>query len=153
MPVIGKSAEVMEAGERWLQEGALYRRENRQRVREMEGLPEHDGERYVVKVGEETKRVGLAIGRRKGKGAGKPLAEGFWEAALDTDFDLLVNDPADLARELSDLGRDWANFLLAEGVRHLGHDAVGTALPDEVLRNDEKLDEWMQQELLRKRAL
>jgi hypothetical protein len=144
-----KAAEVEQGGERWLQERREFRAAARLQLQRREGLPSHDGERYAAKDG---KSYGLAIGQRKGVGAGKPIAEGFLEAVRDTEFNHLFDNSAALARELADLERDAASFRLAEGVKHLG-EKDGPILPNNVLSDEESLDRWLQGELERKRML
>lgn len=128
------------ASETWMQQRAQYRRENRLRLRQREGLPAHDGERYVIG----SERVGLAVGVQKGKD--------FESAARDTGFDHVLSAPADLVCELLDLDRDAANLALAEGVRHVDQE-YAPVMSDNTLEDEDALDGWMQQELLRRRGL
>jgi hypothetical protein len=88
--------------------------------------------------------VGLAVGVQKGKD--------FASAARDGNFDHVLSAPADLVRELLDLDRDAANLVLAEGVRHVDQE-YGSAMSDDTLEDEDALDGWMQQELLRRRGL
>ena len=95
------------AQEGYFQQRRQFRAVNRTRLQNREGLPAHDGERYLFSDGG---RFGLAVGKRKGVGAGLAIAEGLVRAGMDSEFDLFVSNPFDLAREVVDLDRDVANY-------------------------------------------
>jgi hypothetical protein len=118
---------------------ARYRLQNLLRVRRRESLPEHDGERYLVGEG----RVGLAVGKRKGVGAGLAMASAVAARSRveEEAFDLFVADPFDLARELVDLERDATNFALSECIRHPDVE-MGFDMHESVLVSEEALLEW-----------
>lgn len=130
------------AVEGYVQQRARYRHENHMRVRRREGLPEHDGERYVVGGS----RSGLVVGDRRGVGvgAGLTLDSGFERAGRDGEFELFVADPFDLAKEVLDLERDLELVGKSEAVRHEGKLPRGfdVSMHDEVLGDEVELLAW-----------
>jgi hypothetical protein len=125
----------------YFMERARYRALNRVRVAKREGLPAHDGERYCFRDGS---RFGLAVGVRKGVGAGLPIAEGMVRAGMDGAFDLFVSDPFDLAREVTDLERDAERMALGEAVDFGQQMPKGfdVEMDDTLLSSEDGLLEW-----------
>lgn len=143
-----KGFEVQEAGDRWLQQRAEYRAARQKWVREHEQLPEHDGEKYVIAGEMGSERVGLAVGKIKGPGAGKAIIDGLADAAraAGSGFSILDDNPSMLASELRDLERDARAMAIHEGVRYFEVETGATMdLPPEA--TDEEIDQWMQMEL------
>ena len=131
------------AQEGYFQQRRQFRAVSRTRLQDREGLPAHDGERYLFSDGG---RFGLAVGKRKGVGAGLPIAEGLVRAGMDSEFDLFVSNPFDLAREVVDLDRDVANYALGEAVDFGVEMPKGFdfAMPDDYLTDEGNLDAWLQ---------
>jgi hypothetical protein len=123
-----------EANQSYQQLRRQYRSDHHRDLQRREGLPLAVGDRYET-------GYGLAIGRRRGVGAGLLVAEGFKRAGMDDSFDLHVRDPFDLAREIVDLGRDAARFAFSECVRHEGVER-GVEMDSATLEDEDKLLEW-----------
>lgn len=111
-------------------------------VRRREGLPAHDGEKYVIG----DSRSGLVVGRVTGVGSGVPLGNAWTLAGSDTSFDIRITSLSDLAREVIDLDEAASGYALSEAVRFdqqtlpRGFDI---AMHPEVLEDEVELLAWL----------